>query len=390
MISSPRQNLPPYYNLSIPKQTVYRSQVKEKQFIEPSEPLIKYHLERLIINETVLKMNYNVIKNDINFRNVDAVVCMFYPSHCQFFIPFNKTVIFIAAHRFTIKRCSNQDVSNLIHFLFSYPDQVLVYAGGLYDREYINYYTGYSVPIIYASSLFAYQQPDEYHPEYEEYLVAPLHNREVVFLSNMTDACNNQGISCNFTTVRKKFGKNWRFEELTRFKAVIVFPYAVLSYYLNDLFAACIPVFVPSPEFLVTLLRTENTGGKRDRTMVDYRNNGSYYCRRTFQYQKSKNTIHPYSPEDDSKESQLYWFRFATFYTPASIQFDNWNDLALKLKTTNLREHFHQRHKENEDIIMHNENMWKQLFSKIKKRSIPQSYKEALSYYNTTSFFVYQ
>ena len=83
----------------------------------------------------------------------------------------------------------------------------------------------------------------------------------------------------------------------------------------------------------------------------------------------------------------MYWFRCASFYSPASTQFDSWDDLAVKLHTTNLKEKLIQRKQENHRIKEHNIQEWKNIIKKVNKRTIPSSYEDALKYYNTTSFF---
>ena len=45
---------------------------------------------------------WDIFHNNTLFQQVDAIICMFYPSECQNYISFNKTVIFMPAHRFLI------------------------------------------------------------------------------------------------------------------------------------------------------------------------------------------------------------------------------------------------------------------------------------------------
>ena len=104
-------------------------------------------------------------------------------------------------------------------------------------------------------------------------------------------------------------------------------------------------------------------------------------------YPKHKDSIHPYSPEDTSYNAQMYWFRYASFYSPASTQFDSCDDLVVKLHTTYLKEKFIQRKQENQRIKEHNIQEWKNIIRKVNKREMPPSYEDALKYYNTTSFF---
>ena len=61
------------------------------------------------------------LENDSLFKQVDAIICMFYPSQCQNYLAFNKTTIFIPAHRFTINRCSKHDIHSLYKWMFEKP-----------------------------------------------------------------------------------------------------------------------------------------------------------------------------------------------------------------------------------------------------------------------------
>ena len=98
--------------------------------------------------------------NSTLFRRVDAIICMFYPSECQNYLAFNKTVIFMPAHRFLIKRCLLDDSKSLMKWMFNQPKApVIVMAAGKYDAEYINYYSGKNVDYIYASTVLMYSPP---------------------------------------------------------------------------------------------------------------------------------------------------------------------------------------------------------------------------------------
>lgn len=378
LLSAKYHRLPKYYQYHIPSRTVYNRSDPHPQLIYPHYPIIKQGESPNIAKESVLIRFYDRIIHHPAFLPVDCVVCMFYPGQCHFFVPFNKTVLFLPAHRFLIQRCNRNEVYALLHAMFAYPDHVMVRAASCYDAEYIQYFTGIQVPIIYSSSLFAYPEPQYYSPIYDEYLIAPFKYKEIQFYNEITHACKKQGISCNLTTVLQRFGKSWSFQELYRFKAIIAFPYAVLSYYLNDIFASGTPLFVPSPQFLIQL-----------DLLHDVRNSDTVYCGKLFTPpSKHHQSNHPYSPEDPSAEAVLYWLQYASFYTPATIQFDSWDDLAIKLKTTNYTEKFNQRIQENREIKEHNKKEWKKVMNRIEKnRKLPSSYEEAKMYFNVNSFF---
>lgn len=377
LISSNKPHLPRYYRSPYPIYNTFNPQNPDRQLVNPTIPVLKRDSPVIYTTESFLQKNYLSVRNHEGFAQADCVVCMFYPSICQFYIPFNKTIVFLPAHRFLLKRCNRQQNNKLIKWMFDYPNQILTIAASVYDREYINYFTGKTVPIIYSSSLFAYPQPAKYSPKYSEILVAPLRLKDVPYYKDMMEGCRRNNISCEFTTLKSKVGDNWKFEALYRFKAVIVFPYAMLSYYLNDLMASCVPMFVPSPQFLA------NLGCVRD-----YRNSDKYYCKSKFTPPaRSPLTKHPYSPEDGSFAARVYWYQFATFYTNAATQFDSWDDLGAKLRSTDLEAKFRERRQENIRIMEHNTKEWNKVFGKIRNGTMPSSYNEALKEFNVQSFF---
>ena len=51
---------------------------------------------------------------------------MFYFSECQNYLAFNKTVIFMTAHRFLIKRCSRRDSKSLMKWMFNKPKAPII------------------------------------------------------------------------------------------------------------------------------------------------------------------------------------------------------------------------------------------------------------------------
>lgn len=166
--------------------------------------------------------------------------------------------------------------------------------------------------------------------------------------------------------------------DINRFKAAILFPYAMLSYYIADLITTAIPLFVPSPR----MMARENIG-------FDARNNDIQYCwTRANELPRHPNTTHPYSPEDRSIRVVEYWTQYASFYIPCSIQFNDYNHLARLMRTTNYSSVFECNLQYRETIKQHNDRVWKQLFPKIQRnRRFPDSIADSLEWFNETTFF---
>lgn len=206
VLYSRKVTLPSYFNHS------YRISnsldvSRKRQLIIPKNPIPFSNPPPLVVGEHFIKQYYNDVMNDSIFSSVDCVVCMFYPSNCQFYIPFNKTILFLPAHRFLLKRCNTSEVEKLIYWMFSYPNHIHTVAAGIYDQEYIYYFTGVRVPIIYSSSLFAIPEPQDYRPIYKEILVAPLKLKAVQYKQEMLNACYREGLNVSFTTILQKIGE---------------------------------------------------------------------------------------------------------------------------------------------------------------------------------------
>lgn len=334
--------------------------------------------EKLFVwNETILKRNFMRIRNYKPLQQSDCIVCMYLPMTCQYYAAFNKTTIFIPAHRFFLKQCSENQYNHLIRVMTTFPN-VHVVASGIYDYHHIRYYTGMKVPIIYSSSLFSYKQPDTYRPTRSEYLVGPFKRDKVPFESELNAYCKNSSLKdCSFTTAKRVFGSGWTIEDLASFKAAILFPYATLSYFMNDLFVACVPIFVPSPRFLNELrLMTAVTA--------------THFCHGSYQISSLSGagaSSYPYNPESEDVKARAYWNQFSTFYSPATTTFDSWEDLMDKLNTVNLTDKFWLRKKENQEIMANNVREWKKLFEVIDpKAEMPVSYEDARAKFGVDEF----
>jgi hypothetical protein len=373
-LSSRKPTLPGYYKPPVSISSQFNTTLTSPQLLMPQNSIMLPTLPYDIQDEEILKSNFKRIRDILYKQRVDCIVCMFYPGACQFFIAFNLTVLFLPAHRLPIKHCKAGFQSILNAITYGYPN-VITMAAGKYDAEYLNYFSGLNVPIIESSSLFAYDDPCNYNPKYSEILVAPFKLKRIPYLNNLNNISYKFNLNITFTTIHQKLGRNWKFQQLYDFKAVIIFPYAVLSYYINDIIASGIPFFVPAPSFLVQL-----------GCICDYRFGDPFYCKNASVPLKSNLTSHPYSPEDTSVVAKTYWMQFASFYKKSAIIFTSWDDLGNKLKTTNLSMVFYQRVMENKEIRDSNIVQWKRVFRKINKRILPTSYEDSLHYFNVSKF----
>jgi hypothetical protein len=106
------------------------------------------------VSQAEIVETYVYYKGDPQMARVDAFVCMF-PFYCEAWMPVNKTIIFIAGHRFARGRCSTARWERLIEYVQTVERRGHVIAAmGRYDAEYIHYFTGVRPVLLPTSSLW--------------------------------------------------------------------------------------------------------------------------------------------------------------------------------------------------------------------------------------------
>jgi hypothetical protein len=343
------------------------------------------------VSENDIRAFFNYYHKDPDMLRVNAFYCAFPSSLCEIYMPLNRTIIWLPAHRFTLGRCSRAEIDRLIlHMQQSVrPEQQpkhFIAAGGRYDQEYIKYYTGLDAILLPVNSLWYAFNITRFTQSRTEILVGPLRHRDHPLIANMKEAAAALNSSFQFSTAKNLY-KHYELQQIADHRAVILLPYAVLSYGITELYALEIPIFIPSIDFIVELKLV------RDRTLID-----SYYCGRTLKFQdmpkQHPSSNHPYSPEDVvSTEAMRYWIKFADYYQLPYIQtFSSWTDLIVQLSKTDFTVIHKNMRKENlrrkADLI----EKWKLIFDQIdsNQRLIYDDYEAAIKQlWNTTKLQVF-
>ena len=298
--------------------------------------------------------------------SIEVIICLFYPAECLNYIATNNTIIFMPAHRFLLRLCNDNQIRSAIYWMFeSKQSQIHVIALGEYDREYINYFSGQEVPFIYPSSFYEYQPPQIRRNLFKEILVAPFKTVADGYCELLNNYSRSRNYNLAFTTIRHKIRGLFSFNDLNRFPAVVVFPYAVLSYYLSDIIASAIPMIVPSRTYI-----SEHYG-----LLTDYRNQDNHYCGgRANMPERHSNSIHTLSPEAKTRESRYYWSQYASFYTPCSITFDSIEEIPNIVLNMNVTAVYECGLRFIETMKEHNEREWLQIIRSIKHRDMSKGY----------------
>ena len=374
------------------RENYYPNAITRPNIIFPTDsrklaPLMYSHKEHSNqISENDTREFFDYYRSDPLIMKVNAFYCSFPSSLCEIFMPFNRTIIWLPAHRFTLGKCSRAEIDRLIlHMQQSIePNRQpknFIAAGGRYDQEYIKYYTGVDAILLPVNSLWYAFNVTNFTQNRSEILVGPLQYQNHPLIRNMTDAAIVRNSSFRFSTSKTLYN-HYSLQQITDHRAIVLLPYAVLSYGITELYALGIPIFVPTIEFLVQLELVT------DRTLIDI-----HYCGRSLKFsdlppQHPKST-HPYSPDDLlSSEAIAYWLQFADYYQlPYIQQFSSWIDLIDKLAVTNFQEVHDNMFKHN--LIRRNVliRKWTSIFKEIDPmpRMIPQDYSTAIEkLWNTT------
>ena len=325
------------------------------------------------ITESMIMENFNFYKKDSIISSVNAFLCLYQPGMCEMWMPFNKTLVFLPAHRYNMGRCTIEQTKRLNEHLYmlsnmTHPKHVIS-ASSKYDLEYLRHYTGLEILPLYSYCLYV-----------TNYTYAPSRNEILIFVRE-TKRFNNwdkrflKDIKrVKIVNVNKRY-KPYRFSDLVQHRAIVFLSYAVMTYKLTELYTLGIPLFIPSMKYYQTI----KPFGP-DRTVLSFiwcKDRGSLNDSQMLPYSSS---IHSYSPNAMDEESEFYWLQFADFVQwPHITYFDDFKDLEQKLLTADFDKIHKLMVEENKRKRRELENNWCKVFNKIeKRRNVPQDYSKAI------------
>jgi len=286
---------------------------KPRKAISKGIPRNSLHLTEANVREV-----FEYYKDD-----ADAFICQFPVSMCDLFIPFNRSIIMVASHRHFLGRCSTDEANKLVQHVqqLSKSSRNFILASNRYDAEYINFYTGLKIPVMWASS-FGYQF-GAYTASREEILVGPLQLGKLPPVASMV-MTNSE---LNFSTAKQLYGR-YETQDLCNHRAVVMIPYAVHSYGVIEVHSLSIPIFAPSIDLAVSL----NLFGH------DKNVNDATYCGNMELPPMHNTSTHMFSPEDRSEVAQRSWLKYADLYHFPHIQyFESFDELEMLILQADLR-----------------------------------------------------
>ena len=334
-----------------------------------SNVLEQFKRHSTALTEKMIKDNYDFYKDDKHIASTDAFMCMFPASMCELWMPFNKTLILMPAHRYNLGRCTKEQWDRLDEHLNSLismnsPKHVIS-AESFYDQEYLRHYTGIDPLPLFSFSGF-YTENNAYAPKRPEILV----------FGTWDDRLRTKISKFKIRDVHSIY-RHYQLSDLVKHRAVVYMPYAVMSYKLTEVYSLNIPLFMPSMRYFRNVKRTI----WHDRSSL-----GFWFCANQSLNNLMKphpSSIHPYSPNVDvpeDPEAEFYWLQLADFfYWPHITHFDDFNDLERKLESANF-DRIHnlmvQENKCRREELLHN-------LCKVTKmiqpgRTVPQDYSSGI------------
>ena len=332
------------------------------------------------LKDNMIRENFAYYKNDAEFKDVDFVICSFYPSLCEEFIPLNKTIIFNPTHRYNLARCTREKWEKLNKNLYTLRDKskLILSSMSKYDAEYTGYFTGMFGYRLYAYGGY-YAKNVEFNPIRSEILIGPTNTGSEInkFIQELRKYSADKSLDFKFNHIRELYSR-YTLSQLANHRAIILFPYSVMSYSITDFYISKIPIFVPSSKIWKTI---------NDRT-IRY----APYCGKVPDIEPHNTTLHTYSPneEEDNQEAYQYWVKYSDYYQwPYVTVYESVEDLFNKLASSNFTQISDNMKKFNvireADLL---DNWCKILKTKDKSATIPKTYEEALSYFETDKFQV--
>ena len=353
----------------------YKTTVKHKSILDFKgisiykrvSPVVahKYWNRKARVSEKMIRENFEFYKNDAVIAKTDAFVCQVDVSQCELWMPYNKSIVIATAHRYNLRRCTKPEWDRWnehIYMLAASPRHIIG-AQSFYDKEYFEHYTGLKVAPLYSYTGY-YMKNVTYNPIREE-IIAYSHNVEP-YLKNIKPG--------KFKIVSLyRLYKFYELSDLVHHRAIVYFPYSVMSYRLVEFYTMGIPLFMPSMKFFRELHRFGP-----DRSSLSSR-----YCKNLKLDEvmtPHPSSIHMYSPNTDTDpESEYYWLQLSDFYWPHITHFDNYTDLVHKLEVADfatIHDNMLKEVEKKEKFVSQN---WCKVIKRIESgKQVPQNYTEAI------------
>ena len=305
----------------------------------------------------IIQQFYQVYKDNLDMKTVNAFICTLPVAMCEAFLPFNKSIIIIATIRYEQGRPEPHKWRQLNQNLLtiSKNPRSIIAANNAYDQKYIEYFTGIK-PLLVPNSC-AYLQ-DSYKPSRKQFLVTPIHNTELSdkFYLQFDEAVIRQKVDINLFPLRQLYPQ-YVFGDLAAHPGIVYIPYQVSMVSLTEQYRMNIPLFFPSID-LLTVWHAEYQ-------VVRQRTWAGYLMRRS-SASSLPGVIQAPDPNNDVDQDAIkFWLKYADFYQwPHITYYDSVEDLVTKLATTDLKAVSDRMKEHNAEVRQEIKNVWSKMLLK--------------------------
>lgn len=248
----------------------------------------------------------------------------------------------------------------------------ILIAADNFDYEYHKYILWESKKIYFIPPLL-----DEIKEKYvwfnDSFLIVPGKNKIFKQRENIMDTCVSTlwqlGVNNVYSITKKYKGKKYEFDEIAQYKALIVIPYTIYIWSIMDFLEMWMPMFFPSVKLLAQWHKKYNL-----LTEYDFISRYNDFCGKNIFSKRFINKVEKIiwwkkgipSPYSNNIEALEYRISKSDWYTTwPIITFDSFDDLANKLKTTDMHKYsqilLNFKNKEKEK----SKKLWKALLDSI-------------------------
>ena len=311
---------------------------------------------------------YERYKEDKEMARVDLVICSHPASNCELYLPLNKSLIVFATTRIEFGRYDaevgwrkpimdkqSSTVADVrwrewVHNLrlIASSKRNIVAANSLYDKYYIEHFTGIS-NVHFLPSLCKPADATllRYSPFRSQFLIGPsrdnldlgpqcsewqckadLHPLYLGLQGALNRTAERTGYVLQVSRIRELY-PSFALQDVLNHRAVIVFPYQSSTMMLTELYRANVPMLAPSKHFL-------------QQWDLDY----SFLFERVYGHPyilpetRDHSNAHTERPDPNSKDPAAldHWISLFDIYSwPHVLLFDNWDQLASLMLSTDFR-----------------------------------------------------
>ncbi|RYE85583.1 MAG: hypothetical protein EOO65_00035 [Methanosarcinales archaeon] len=277
----------------------------------------------------------------------DAIHCSHPLGMCEYYMPFNRSLIMWSTTRFEQGRETSgprlQGFIKRVRAMALQKGNALL-ANSVYDQHYVHYFTGLMPTYIpslcsYISARYAWSHDTDRDFVRRSTILGhgfrPLHfdGDFESFVAPLIRGLASAGLPLTVTHLRRYYaGKRYEYTDLAKHPAMLHFPYQVSIMSFFEQYTMGIPIIVPSHALLT---KWHLQYGLVSELTWDLVVHGEA---RNSSVPQHDDADEPFDPNQAAHPNAVsYWLRFADYYTfPHIIYFDDWDDLVRVLTTVDL------------------------------------------------------